>query len=135
MVAAELATYLAGAGLGLTVGTNLFSFPFPTTAPDTAVCLVEWGSVPVPQNFGESLSPPSHERPQVKVIVRDARDAVGAARTQADAIYKKLRRLGPVTLSGVLYHNVYADLPAFLSLDENMRPRFHFDLDIWKQES
>jgi hypothetical protein len=133
----EIATYLAGAGLGLTLGTNLFDAPFPEApeVPDAAVCLVDWGSVPSLPTYGPSLSPPSMERPQVKVIVRDGRDKVAAARTTAYAVYKKLRRLGPVTLSGVVYHNIDADVPAWLGRDENKRPRFHFDLDVWKAES
>ena len=134
MLPDEIGTYLAGAGLGLTLGVNLYVLPFPETSPDAAVCLVEFDGRTV-GTFGASLSAAAVEEPSFKVIVRDGRDNGLQARQKADAVYKALRRLGPVTLSGVLYHNLKADLPQWLGYDENNRSRYHFDVQAWKAES
>lgn len=135
MLGDELATYLAAAGLGLTVGTNLFSVPFPASAPDASVCVVEWGALASEETFGASLSAVAMEKPLFKVMVRGARDAADTARQLAGQVCKKLRRLGPATLSGVAYYNVTAEPPQFMSFDDNGRPRWHFDGTAFKAES
>ena len=135
MLADEVATYLAAAGLGLTVGVDLFTLPWPATAPDLAVSLVESDAGPSEQHFGPSLSAPQVERPGLTVMVRGGRDAAETARAKAHDTYKRLRRLGPVTLSGVLYHHVDAEPPQFLDFDDNGRPVFVFRCDVWKEES
>lgn len=135
MVSDDLAAYLASAGLGLTLGTNLFSVAFPPKSPDQAVCIVEWGADRAEQTFGASLSAVAVERPALKVIVRDGKESAAAAKTLAYAVYKKLRRLGPVTLSSVNYLNVEAEVPAALGQDENERHRYHFDLRVHKDEA
>ena len=137
MLVDEIGTYLAGAGLGLTLAApspNLFTTPFPLNAPEAAVCLVSLTGT-VHGTFGVSLSAPAIADERWKVIVRDTRERAQAAQTLAQAIYKKLRRLGPVQLSGVQYHNVKAELPAFLNFDDNQRPMYHFDCEAWKDES
>jgi hypothetical protein len=133
----ELATYLEGADLGLTTAApepNLFKEPFPLGGPDEAVCLVPYFADTV-ETFGESLSPPAMETQTFKVIARAAAGEGKLARTKAYDVYLKLRRLGPVTLSGVSYKNIKAAPPVFLSMDEQSRPRFHFDATAWKEES
>ncbi len=139
MTSDELAAYLAGAGLGLTLGTDLFSSPFPASSavpvPDLAVAVVDTGSDESIGSFGASLSAVDVERPEVMVFVRGARDAVEVAKAKAYAVWKKLRRLGPVTLSGVLYHNVAARPPHLLGYDENKRPVYEILCDVWKEES
>jgi hypothetical protein len=134
VLADEVATYLAGAGLGLTVGDNLFTMPFPLGSPDSAVSVVVWFT-DIVETFGESLSAPAMETQHFKVIAREGPGEGAAAQTKAYDIYKKLRRLGPVTLSGVKYHNIQANPPMFLSDDEADRPRYHFDAIAHKAES
>jgi hypothetical protein len=133
----EIAGYLVTTGLGLTTAPpnpNLFAGPFPLGGPDEAVCLVPWNTSTV-DTFGESLSAPAMEMQNFKVISRGKRDKAKAAETKAYAVYKKLRRLGPVTLSGVKYHHIEAQPPIWLSDDETGRPRFHFDCTAFKAES
>lgn len=139
MTSDELAVYLAGAGLGLTVGTNLFSSPFPASStipvPDLAVAVVDTGGDESIGSFGASLSAVDVERPEVMVFVRGGRDYVEAAKAKAYAVWKKLRRLGPLSLSGVLYYNVAASTPRLIGHDENKRPVYGIVCDVWKEES
>ena len=85
--------------------------------------------------FGDSLSAVDVERPQIKVIVRGKKNGAGAARQKAHDVWKKLRRLADVTLSGTRWINVEAESPQWLGLDENELPRWHFDLSVEKEES
>jgi len=136
MLADEVGTYLAAAGLGLTVGTNLFTKPFPgAAAVDPNVSLHALAGDAPEGTFGPSGSSYAFERPELLVTVRGARDGIEAAETLAQAIYKALRRLGPVTLSNVLYHNIDATPPAFVAFDANQRPLFSVTCRIWKDES
>jgi hypothetical protein len=133
----EVAAYLEGADLGLVAtgpNPNLFTVPFPLGGPDAAVCLIVFSATTL-ETFGESLSAPAAEEQNFKVISRGAPGEASAAQTKAYDVYKKLRRLGPVTLSGVLYFNIRAQPPMFLSIDDADRPRYHFDATAWKQES
>lgn len=133
----ELATYLAAAGLGLTVtppAPNLFTVPFPAGEPHLAVCLITFDASTI-ETFGESLTPPAMEIVSFKVIARAALGEAAAAFDLATAVYRKLRRLGPVTLSGVRVHNIQAAPPVWLGLDDVDRPRFHFDGQLWRAEA
>lgn len=133
----EVGAYLVGAGLGLTTDApapNLFTKPFPPGGPDTAVCLVVWNAATV-ETFGESLSAPAMEVQNFKVIVRAAAGKASLAQVTAYDVYLKLRRLGPVVLGGVKYHNIKAHPPLWLQDDEKGRPRYHFDCEVHKAES
>ena len=139
MTSDELATYLAGAGLGLTLGTNLFSSPFPAASavvvPDLAVAVVDSpGEDPI-GSFGPSLSSVDVERPEALILVRGGRDAVEAAKAKAYAVWKKLRRLGDVEISGTRYLAVAAKTPYLLGYDESKRPIYAIVCDVWKEES
>jgi len=137
MLTDEVATYLAAAGLGLTVGgasANLFTVPFPGPAPDASVCIVDDAAQRSEQTFGASLSAPAVERPDLLVMVRDGRDRTIQARTQAYAVYKKLRRFDG-TLSGVPYLNIDAEPPQYVGEDANQRPVFSFNCQVFKAES
>lgn len=122
MLEPEIVTYLAAEGFG-TADTDLFAAPFPHDAPDAAVCITPLGG-PSQETFGESLSAAAFDEPEFQVIVRGGRNAIGAARTKAQQIRNKLHRLGPVTLSGTLYHNVNAGLVNWLRYDEEGRPLY-----------
>jgi hypothetical protein len=132
----EIGNYLAGASLGLTVGTNLFYVPIPDAAPDPAVGILETPGAPSAGAFGVSLSAPAFEYPRFVVIVRGGRDTVSTARTLAESIHKKLERLGPVTLAGTVYFDVRAAQPPFgPDYDKNERPVYRAVYEATKERS
>ena len=106
MLGDEIATYLAGAGLGLslssTSGGVVFGVPFPPEAPDTACCVIEYGGGPPLDAFGASLSAPVYEQPRFQVLCRDRSDNAATCRALANSIYKALRHFSG-TLGGVSY--------------------------------
>lgn len=124
MTVDEIGTYLAGAGLGLTLGTNLFLIPLPLISPDKAVALDVYSGKPADRTFGGSLAVNANEYPEFQVFVRDVRENAREAMVLAYAIHRKLDNLGPVTLSGVVYRDVkgIAGEPKFLDFDQNQRP-------------
>jgi hypothetical protein len=136
MLADEVATYLAGIGeLDLLPGENLFSIPWPESAPDACVQVVETGAERPEHSFGASLTEPIYERDALAVLVRDGPDLVEAARSKALAIHKTLEWLGDTNLSGVRYYLVRAEPPQWLDFDDNGRPVFHFACEVLKQRS
>lgn len=138
MLGTEIVAHLAGAGLGLTAGTNLFSVPFPESAQDDVVSVVTYGGGASERSFGPSLQAPAAEVDvRFQVMVRSGRDGAATAEALADAIYKKLDGLGPLSLSGVLYHDVVSTdgPPKFLSFDDNNRPRYYMNFAATKERS
>jgi len=134
MLADEVCTYLAAAGLGLTQGTNLFTAPFPDGAPDTGACLIDTPGEKGEDVFGGSLSPEAVELPHFQVLVR-AKDPA-AARQLAWNVMKMLRNFQG-TLSGVRYLRIerVSALPFFLKSDENHRYYYVGNYRAWKEES
>lgn len=132
---AELAAYLAGAGLGLTANVSVFDVPVPEKAQDIAVGVMETGGDSDLGGFGASLSPAEMERPQFQVAIRGERDGATAARAMAEAVRKALRRLGPATLSGTVYHDVQCEPIAGPYYDQNGRPRYVIACSAHKAES
>ena len=125
MLLADIGTYLAGSGLGLTLGVNLFQVPFPATSQDAAVCIVETPGEEDEFGSGPSLDLPALEQPRFTVQVRDVPQNAQACRTLAEAIRNKLNNLGPVTLGATVYHHVKATTPVFyLGPDQNERWRW-----------
>lgn len=136
MFPAEVGAYLAGAGIGLTVGTNLWYVPIPDSAADPAVGLIESVGEADAGTFGGSLTASAFQRPRMLVVVRGAREAAVTARTLAKSVYDKLHRLGPVTLSGVTYYDVRADQqPYGPDYDKNERPVYRFTISATKDPS
>ena len=138
MLSAEVAHYLAAQALGLVVGTNLFSAPWPDTAPDAAACVIVYDGDPPSHAAGASLAAPVFETLRFKVMVRGARDAVAVAEALADGIYKKLDGLaeGQLGSPAVRYLLVRAmGGVEFLRLDTNSRPIYHCDFEARKERS
>lgn len=127
MLAGEIVTYLASAGIGLTAGANLFAVPFPEASPDVAAYVDVFGGQLNTRTFGPSLQAPLGENVDFLVVVRGVREGAAAAETLADSIYKKLDNLGPVTLTGVLYRDVRTTEgpPKFLAFDPMNRPLYY----------
>lgn len=140
MVADEIVTYLAAAGLGLVAsgaGINLYPTPYPLSAPDRAVAVDVYGGRKSDRTFGPSLQAPANEYPLFHVFVRDSRNNGAAAASLADSIYKALDNLGPTTLSGVAYRDVVSvdGPPKFLGFDENQRPMWVLNFQATKDRS
>lgn len=140
MVADEICTYLAAAGLGLVyggAGANLFDLPFGPGSPDAAVCVHAYSGARSERTFGPSLAAPASEHPFFHVLVRGTRSDPAAALALADSIYKKLDGLGPVQLSGVTYRDVRSadGPPKFLEFDGNQRPIYFIDFHVDKDRS
>jgi hypothetical protein len=124
-----MATYLAGAGIGLAMGStgNLFKVPFPDGSPDAAVSLLEYPGMEAVRAMGASLSAPVFERPRFQVTVRDTLQNFQTARTLATSIYNKLDGLSEETMGTTRYSYVRAIQTPFLlgpaGEDKNARPR------------
>jgi hypothetical protein len=132
-----VATYLAGAGIGLTVGTNLFKATLPDS-PDVAVAIFEWGGQANEKTFAPLPGMAILERPVFQVLVRGAREnvtsgAYSTARAMAESIYRKLD--GYVgTLSGVAYKSIVCESnPYYIQTDDNARPHIGMDFQAVKE--
>lgn len=133
MLLADIGTHLAGSGLGLTLGVNLFQVPFPAASPPAAVCLVETPGEEDEFGAGPSLDLPALERARFQVITRDDPQNALASRNLAEDIRQKLNNLGPVTLGITVYHHVKATSPVFyLGPDQNERWRWVVNFEAMK---
>lgn len=129
MLADDIATYLAGAGLGLSMGSSsngIFSTPFPTEAGETATCVIEYGGEPPLRAMGPALTAPVVERPRFQVVSRDASDNAMTCRSLQKDIWNKLEHhaatLAGATGGTTVYHFIEAlSSPSFLKLDESGR--------------
>lgn len=128
---AALVTYL-DALLTEAAGTDLFEGPMPES-PDNCVAVAHYDSLsPEGRVMGASLSDNAGLWPvSVQIMARNVSKT--AAEARARAYLDLLDNLGPVTLSGVLYHSCEADgEPMNLGQDANMRWRFAFNLTCRK---
>jgi hypothetical protein len=133
VLGSDIATYLAAQGLG-TLDTDIFAAPFPFDAPDAALCIAERpGSAE--GAFGASLSSSAFDEGDFQVLARGTRDGVGASRTKIETVRTKLHRLGPVTLSGVVYFDIRCSTPFFLRYDDEGRPMWCIDCQTEKAAS
>lgn len=132
-----VASYLASANIGLTVGTNLFKATLPDS-PDVAVAIFEWGGQENVKTFAPLPGMAILERPVFQVLVRGARENVvagsySAARALAESIYRKLD--GYVgTLSNVSYKAIVCESnPYYIQTDYNARPHIGMDFQAVKE--
>lgn len=128
-LADDVAAFLAGAGLGLVAGTNLFLQDVPAQ-PDALVAVIEYpGRGPV----GTHDDPASIEVPRFQVYARAAQYDAAAARASAEAAYKALRAVTNQTLSGTFYLAIRAlQSPFLLHRDENQRVVFAVNFEATK---
>lgn len=135
---ADITTYLASAGLGLTVGSsgNLFAAPFPAQAPNAAVYVVEYASAPAVRAFGSSLGSPLAEVHRFQVVARDVLNNFSTLQSLAISIHNKLDHLGDTTLSGVRYLNITGlQQPFYLGEDGNGRHTFACNYEAVRERS
>lgn len=137
MTYVEITTYLAGAALGLTAGTNLFAGPLPAAEAGGAaqVGLVGYfGTRPSEPGFGSADL--KHEWPRLQVQVRGPQDDLQAADTLAHNVYKALGRVQAMTLTGTFYKQITClQPPFFLKYDDNRRPIVAFNIEAEKDVS
>lgn len=137
MLADEVAAYLAGAGIGLQAGVNVFSRSVPDSCSVLAVGMVSLrGQRPI-RTFGPSLAADLVQRPSLQIVVRGIENGTAAAAAKAKQVYDKLANLGPVTLSGVLYLDVQPEGGIEGPYDEpsTNRPRFLMTFSFHKDPS
>lgn len=124
---AAIVTYL-DSQLTETAGTDLFEGPMPES-PANCIHVAHYDSLEAEDRImSASLANQQAIWPaMVQVMARNTVKATAEAR--ARAAFDVLDNLGPVTLSGVLYHSVEADGEPFgLGQDENERWRYVFNI-------
>lgn len=111
-----------------TTGTNLFKSEMPST-PDELVTLFQTAGGPPVHAMGVGPGNAQVEQPHVQVRVRSGRP--DSAHKLAQDVYHALDGLGPVTINGVVYHNVFAlQSPFFLDQDETGRYVYGCNFEI-----
>ena len=142
MLGDEVAGYLAGAGLGLTIGSSgangVFATVFPPDAADTATAIIEYGGDMTYDAFGPSLATPVFERPRFQVCCRDESNNTLTCRRLIQSIYKKLRHFAGVmgSTGQVTYGFIQAAAPPFfLKFDESQRVYYACNFMAIKSES
>lgn len=136
MTLTELGVYLAGASLGLTVGTNLFYGPVQDRPETTALVglLPYFGSRPSEGQFGAAAL--AYEWPRVQVNVRGVPDGLEGALTMAESVYQALGQVQAQTLSTTFYHQITCLQPPYvLRYDAHRRPLVVFNVQIEKRVS
>lgn len=120
---ADVATLLAGAGLGLVVGVNLFRGPMrPAVAgvPTKAVFVAETGGPP-PVPYIDAAANGDTWTFEIQVMVRGDRESFAAARTLARSIRDALHR---ASISGYLSCVALQSGPTSVGFDGNECPLF-----------
>jgi hypothetical protein len=140
---AEILTYLAGAGVGLTwsaagsASDNLFAGDLPDRAevaePHVGVRLY-MGAKPAEPNFGAADL--KHEWPRLQVVVRGPADDELTAHNKAHDCYLALGKVQAQTLSGTFYKQIVCLQPPFLlKRDDNGRFVYAFNIEVQKDVS
>lgn len=118
-VASDVATYLAGAGLGLTLGSNLFAVAesnsnAPNTTP-AVYCVASGGPAPAPYLCSKG----SFHRLGVNVRVLGGKEAPQAGAQLARQVADKLQC---ATISGYVAVYLKDAQPVFAGLDDHDAP-------------
>ena len=132
----EVRDFLAGAGLGLTSGVNLWTAMQPDV-PDVIVALYEYAGGSPTDTFAV---PGVYETQGLQVITRsDIAQTPGsytAARTLARGAFAALEAVTNQTLSGTRYLRIKpVQSPFSLGRDESQRWRFVFNAMCYKAPS
>lgn len=144
MLADEIVTYLAGQGLGLTIGSTdtngLFAVPFPTEAGDAATCIIEYAGKPPIRAMGPVLQAPIFEQAKFQVLSRDISDRALDCRTLQKNVQNTLMHLATNLVGSSGGTTVYGYIeamqpPFFLKYDENGRIYFASNYVALKQVS
>jgi hypothetical protein len=124
----DLATHLAGAGLGLAGGTNLFKGELPPS-PDACVALIERGGLAP----AETLCGVDYENAGLQVLVRGAATSGSTVRTLMNGVFKALLAIVGQSLGGTLYVGISAvQSPFQVEIDDNNRTVMGVNLTVRK---
>lgn len=117
---ADVMTYLSTAGLGLTLGTNLFGSYLPDQ-PDQCVAIFEYPGSPSDFTMGSGVLPVVEET-RFQVMARDVEVNYAVNELLIQSIYRSILTVINVTLSGTWYQRWEAiQAPFFLHRDEKVR--------------
>jgi len=126
---AAIATHLAAAGLGLTLGTNLFRGPVRPVSPgvpESAVFVLAGGG-PAPVPYLDAAEHGDTYFFDVQVRIRGSREAFATTRTLARGIRNALHR---ASISGYLSVLVRESEPTYLGFDGSERPEFSVNAQL-----
>lgn len=125
----DVGTYLAAAGLSLTVGTNLFYGRMPDS-PDKCVSLYETGGASPLDTMSNNTEPPVTS-PRLQILSRDA--SYANAQTLAEDVWQKLTLITNESLSSTRYLRVVPiQQPAPIERDSQDRVVFSCNYDVLK---
>ncbi|MEY4955953.1 MAG: hypothetical protein RL409_210 [Gemmatimonadota bacterium] len=132
MLLDEITNYLAGAGLGLTVGTNLWMLPVPETADQSIIqtMVLEYGGRPPLRAMGPSLGDPVAETPRFNVGVIGQYEQFQDARQLAEDVYQALDNLANTTLGATRYLLVRALQPPIYLAPDDEDNEHHFSINF-----
>lgn len=143
MILRDLAYFMQTDGVG-TVGVDLFESQMPETLPGAAspadLCVAilgPYGGLPPIRVQPRTVEEPArvaYEQPRVQVEVRGNKEDYASAEGLARTAYGSLIHIKNMILtSGVFYQSVEPlQDPFFLTWDQNRRPKFVFNLQIFK---
>lgn len=145
MLADEIARYLAGAGLGLTVGATsgngIFAVPFPTEAADAATCVIEYPGLKPVRAMGPNLTAPIFEAAKFQVLSRDTPDNAYTCRRLQLGIWAALCHLSTTLVTSTGGSTFYGYIegvqsaPFFLKQDDSLRLYYACNYLAWKAPS
>jgi len=132
MLLDEITNYLAGAGLGLTVGTNLWMLPVPETADQSIIqtMVLEYGGRAPLRAMGPSLGDPVAETPRFNVGVIGQYEQFQDARQLAEDVYQALDNLANTTLGATRYLLVRALQPPIYLAPDDEDNEHHFSINF-----
>lgn len=132
MLVDDVVDYLAGAGLGLTAGTNLWKLPVPETASQSIVqvTVIQYGGRSPYRAMGPSLGAPVAEIPRFNVGVIGQYEQFEEARDLAEDIYESLDNLADTTLGSTRYLLVRALQPPIYASPDDEDAEHHFSINF-----
>jgi len=133
MLLDDIATYLEGAGLGLTIGTNLWKVPVPEMASQSTgiqVAIIEYGGRPSIRAMGPSLGAPVAEVARFNIGVIGQLEDFANTRTKAEDIYRALDNLADQTLGTTRYLLVSALQPPIYATPDDEDAEHHFSVNF-----
>lgn len=139
MLVDDICSYLAGAGLGLTVGTNLFKLPQPEmSTADPAVMLIEYGGRPAMRAMGPSIGDPVAEVTRFQVATITSLNGYQSGRNMIESVYQALDNLADTTIDGTRYLLIRALQPPFYMPpgemgDPNAQHHFSVNFEAMKE--
>lgn len=116
----DVMSYLNAAGLGLTLGTNMYGSYLPD-APDQCVGIFEYPGAPSDFTMGSGTLPIIEET-RFQIMSRDVETGYSANQNRIQAIYRSVLTVVNVTIGGTWYQRWEPiQAPFFLHRDNQVR--------------